>query len=119
MLKQAQKRNLAAIKEGRVDLRLGDVAKLPSFGIEFDKVLSVNTIFFWEKPIEILEHIRSVMKSGGVIALTVQPFKGTDETSREYGHQIINHLENAGFTNIRMEIKTMKPVASVCVLGIK
>jgi SAM-dependent methyltransferase len=119
MLKQAQKRNLAAIKEGRVVLRLADVANLPSFEIAFDKVLSVNTIFFWEKPIEILENIRNVMKLGGVIALTVQPFKGTDETSKEYGYQIMNHLEHAGFTNIRMEMKNMKPVASVCVLGIK
>lgn len=119
MFKQAQKRNWAAIKDGRVDLRLGDVANLPSFEIEFDKVLSVNTIFFWEKPIEILKHIRRVMKPGGVIALTVQPFNETDEKSKEYGHQMMNYLENAGFTNVRMEIKSMKPVASVCVLGMK
>jgi ubiquinone/menaquinone biosynthesis C-methylase UbiE len=119
MLKQAQKRNLAAIKEGQVDLKLADVADLPSFGIAFDKVLSVNTIFFWEKPLEIFENIRDVMKPGAVIAITVQPFKGTDETSKEYGHQIMNHLENVGFTKIRMEMKTMKPAASVCVLGIK
>jgi len=118
MFKQAQKRNLTAIKEGRVDLRLGDVANLPLFDIAFDKVLSINTIFFWEKPIEILKHIRRVMKPGGVIALTVQPFNETDEKAKEYGHQMMNYLENAGFTNVRMEIKPMKPVASVCVLGI-
>lgn len=119
MVKQAQKRNITKIKEGRVDLRLGDVANLPTFEIAFDKVLSVNTIFFWEKPIEILKQIRRVMKPGGVIALTVQPFNGTDETSKEHGHQIRNHLQKAGFTNVRMEMKSMKPVASVCVLGIK
>jgi len=54
-----------------------------------------------------------------VIALTVQPFNETDEKAKEYGHQMMNYLENAGFTNVRMEIKPMKPVASVCVLGMK
>jgi ubiquinone/menaquinone biosynthesis C-methylase UbiE len=116
---RAQKRNWAAIKEGRVDLRLGDVARLPSFEIAFDKVLSVNTIFFWEEPTEILKQIRRVMKPGGVIALTVQPFNETDEKAKEYGHQMMNYLEHADFTNVRMEIKPMKPVASVCVLGMK
>lgn len=32
MLKQAQKRNRKAIQEGRVELILGDVNKIPSFG---------------------------------------------------------------------------------------
>jgi len=117
MFKQARKRNWAAIKEGRVDLRLGDIADLPSFEIGFDKVLSINTIFFWEKPIGILKHIRRLMNPGGVIALTVQPFNETDDKAKSYGNQIMKYLEDAGFANVRVEMKSMKPVASVCVLG--
>jgi len=46
MLHQATRRNAAAIREGRVDLRLGAVESLPAFEMPFDKILAVNTVVF-------------------------------------------------------------------------
>src|SRR5262245_42676237 len=43
MLHQATRRNAAAIRDGRVDLRLGRVESLPAFAAPFDKILAINT----------------------------------------------------------------------------
>lgn len=120
MLKQAQKRNKEAIKKGRVELKLADVNDLPSFDQDFDKVYSVNSIMFWQDPIETLKRVRQFMKPNGLIAITIQPFvKGaTEETAKKFGDEVANYLENAGFSHIKMELKSMKPVSAVCVLGV-
>lgn len=120
MLQQAQKRNKKAIQEGRVKLILADVNNVPSFDLMFDKIFSVNSIIFWKEPIETLKEIRQLLKPCGLIALTIQPYmKGaTVETSKRLGNEIVNYLKQAGFSNIRMELKEMKPVAAVCVLGV-
>lgn len=119
MLQQAQKRNREGIQEGRVELKLDDINNLSSFDLLFDKVFSVNSIIFWEAPIETLKTIRQFMKKNGVIAITIQPFtKGaTEETAKQLGNEIANFIKEAGYSDIRMELKQMKPVATVCVLG--
>ena len=73
MLRQATRRNAAAIRTGRVDLRLGSVDCLPVFAEPFDKVLAVNAIMFWDQTIDRLEELRRVMRPGGRIAIAHQP----------------------------------------------
>ena len=121
MMQQALKRNKEGIRKGQVELILADVQNLPSFNLHFDKVFSINSIIFWENPVETLKEIRESMKENGVIAITVQPFmKGaTNETTKQLGRKIFNQLNEAGYSDIKMELKHMKPVATVCVLGKK
>lgn len=120
MLRQAIKRNKKAIQEGKVTLRLEEVSNIPSFKLKFDKVLSVNSIIFWEDPVKSLKKIRQIMKPNGLIALTILPYmKGaTEETSKKLGNDIVCYLKQAGFSNIKTELKEMKPVAAICVLGV-
>lgn len=120
MLRQAQKRNKDAIRKGQVELLLADVFHLPTFSLLFDKVYSINSIMFWEEPVETLKRIRSIMKENGVIAITVQPFmKGaTEETVKKIGIEIAEQLIDAGYSDIQIERKQMKPIAAVCVLGV-
>src|SRR5262245_31617235 len=44
MVRQASKRNAAAISAGRVDLRVGSAEELPDFGAQFDKIYAVNSM---------------------------------------------------------------------------
>jgi ubiquinone/menaquinone biosynthesis C-methylase UbiE len=44
MVRQATQRNAAAVRAGRVDLRLGAAEQLPAFTEPFDKVLVVNNL---------------------------------------------------------------------------
>lgn len=120
MLKQASKRNKKAIQNGVVELIQADDHLLPSFDFSFDKVYSVNSIPFWKEPAEALKGIRKVMKDGGIIAITVQPFaKGvTMDTAKETGENVMNDMKAAGFADIRLELKQMNPAPAVCVLGV-
>jgi ubiquinone/menaquinone biosynthesis C-methylase UbiE len=120
MLKQAKRRNAQAIKEGRVDLRLAEVSNIPLFQTEFDKVISINSIIFWQHPIHQLQQIRKLMKLGGLIALTVQPrMKGaTNETTEKIGNELMRYLNEAGFSNIKLETKHLQPVNAVCAIGV-
>lgn len=121
MVRQARKRNASAIREGRVDLRLGSVSNPPAFGKPFDKIFSINSIQFWENPVEDLKGLRQLLKSGGRIVITFQPRNpgATDEDAERMGKEIVAYLVGAGFSQIRMEKRSMKPVSSICVLGVK
>lgn len=120
MLKQAKKRNEEAIQKGLVDLRLASVSELPIFEEKFDHIMSVNSIIFWENPVSALTSIRQIMKPNGKIAITLQPrMKGANnETVKEFGQKINHYLTEAGYSECKIYIKSMKPIAAVCVTAI-
>lgn len=119
MLRQARRRNAAAIRNGKVELSLGSVSALPAFSEPFDKCFAVNTMHRWDKPLERLKELRRLLKPGGLIAITEQPRSqgATDETAQRMGKEIAAALREAGFSRMRLETKKMKPVSAVCVLG--
>jgi len=120
MLKQAGKRNQKAIREGRLELKLGAVSALPYPDEYFDKVFSVNVIQFWPNPIEDLKEMRRVLKKGGTVAATLQPRWTRDETMiDEIGREMVNQFSAAGFGNVRMFKKPTRPMTTVCVIGVK
>ena len=118
MVRQGARRNAAAISAGRVDLRLGSAEDLPAFAEPFDKVFAVNNLGRWREPEEQLRSIRSLMRSGGRIAIVSQPRcpGATTETTVAAGQKIATYLTAAGFTGIRSEMLALKPPV-VCVIG--
>jgi len=120
MLQQAEKRNAAAIEVGRVKLWLGSVGDLPGFDDPFDKILAVNSMQFWEHPVAQLGELRRHLKPGGRIALAFQPrWQGaTEDDAHEAGRDMVDRLTAAGFKQVRLEIKPIKPISVVCVLGL-
>jgi ubiquinone/menaquinone biosynthesis C-methylase UbiE len=119
MVQQASKRNAAAIREGRVELRFGSVSNLPTFDQPFDKIFTINSIHFWTDPIERLKELRALLRPGGMIAVVIQPRSrsATDTTARLVGEELVVDLEHAGFVNCRLEIKQIKPVSVACAIG--
>jgi SAM-dependent methyltransferase len=120
MVRQASKRNAEALREGRVTLLLGSAANLPRFDAPFDKIFTINSIHFWSRPVHCLRQLRSVLKAGGLIAVTVQPRSrsATHETTNIVGEDLLTHLEQAGFSQCRVEVRRAKPVSVACALGI-
>jgi SAM-dependent methyltransferase len=119
MLHQASRRNAPAIRDGRVDLRLGSVEHLPAFARPFDKILAVNTAMFWVHPDRSLEELRHLLRAGGRIAVVHQP-RGpgvTDATAALRGKEMAAKLARAGFSNVRTETLGLKP-AAVCAIGV-
>lgn len=121
MLEQASHRNRAAIEAGQVVLMEASVESLPSWEQPFDRVLSVNNIFFWEDAEAGLGGLYECLCVGGRIAVVVQPRApgSTDDTTREYATTLEQQLHNTGFINIRHEFLKIKPTMVVCVLGEK
>jgi len=118
MVQQAERRNAEAVRRGHVDLRLCSIDDLPDFDAPFDKVLAVNVTLFWDRPVELLENLRRVLRMGGRIAIAFQP-RGpgaTDETATTTGQQLVAALRDAGFSQIRLETE-LNP-AVVCALGV-
>jgi SAM-dependent methyltransferase len=120
MVQQATRRNAAAVRAGRVDLRLGNAEHLPAFDAPFDKILAVNSLMFWDDPVARLKELRDRLRPGGRIAIAFQP-RGpgsTDETAARAGREIAGHFTTAGYTDVGVETLPLKPTAVVCVLGV-
>lgn len=120
MLQQARKRNARAIEAGRVTLRLGSVSDLPAFHDPFDKVLAVNSIQFWENPTAVLRKLRQLMNPGGRIALALQLRSqgATNDDAHQAGRDMVEKLGAAGFGQVRLEIKPLKPISVVCAVAV-
>ena len=65
MLKAAQKNNIQAIEEDRLDICFGDCEVLPFNDNSFDKVFCINVVYFWQNPTDNLMEIHRVLKPGG------------------------------------------------------
>ena len=120
MVRQATRRNAAAVRAGRVELRLGSAEDVSAFDEPFDRILAVNSLMFWDDPVARLKELRSLLRPGGRIAIAFQP-RGpgsTDETAARAGREIAAHFATAAFTDVRVETLALKPTAVVCVLGV-
>ncbi|ASE60389.1 SAM-dependent methyltransferase [Chryseobacterium indologenes] len=56
--------------ENQANFVLYDGNKLPFENNVFDKIFTVNTVYFWENPIEFLNEIYRVLKDDGIFVLT-------------------------------------------------
>jgi ubiquinone/menaquinone biosynthesis C-methylase UbiE len=120
MLRQAARRNAAAIAAGRVSLSQATVDQLPSgLGGPLDAILSVNSLGFWPAPAERLGELRRRLRPGGRIAIASQPRcpGATASTTRQAAREIEALLQNAGFTKTRTETLDLDPPVA-CILGV-
>lgn len=119
MLDQARARNAKASQEGRLVLRLASIDNLPANIGSFDKAYSVNVVQFFPNQLEAFRRIHSLLKSKGVVATTYMP--RTKNPSRadafNLAEEVKQHMETAGFTNIRIEELPLEPVPAVCIIG--
>jgi SAM-dependent methyltransferase len=117
MRAMAAKRNVAAIAEGRVDIRPGDSDHLPDG--PFDAALAVNTSIFWPDADRTVAALADRMRPGGRVAIAVQPrWKGaTDEDAVQMAEDNLGRLRQAGFTDLRVERLGLRPIDAACALG--
>jgi SAM-dependent methyltransferase len=118
MLRIATRRNAAAIRDGRVHLRLATADALPDFGTPLDKIVAVNSMGFWPEPVSRLKELRSLLRAGGTIAVAAQPRcpGATAETSAKAGQAVAANLRAADFSPTRVETLDLEPPV-VCVLA--
>jgi ubiquinone/menaquinone biosynthesis C-methylase UbiE len=97
MVQQANRLNEAFVQQEQAQFMLAEADNLPFAKEIFDKVFTVNTIYFWENPQTILSHIRRVLKPGGLFVIAIRP-KRTMELLPfvKYGFTMYNSAELDG-----------------------
>jgi SAM-dependent methyltransferase len=119
MLRQASRRNAAAIRAGRVTLIRASVEQIPpALDGPFDAILAVNSLGFWPAPAERLAELRRRLAPGGRIAIASQPRcpGATAATSRDAARQIEGLLTEAGFTHLSTQALPLSPPVA-CILA--
>jgi SAM-dependent methyltransferase len=119
MLRQASKRNAAAIRAGRVTLIRASADQLPpALDGPFDAILAVNSLGFWPAPGQRLAELRRRLAPGGRLAIASQPRcpGATADTSRRAAREIEALLTDAGFTETSTHTLPLNPPVA-CVLA--
>jgi SAM-dependent methyltransferase len=121
MLRQAAKRNAAAIRAGRVTLVRASVEQIPpALAGPFDAVLAVNSLGFWPEPARQLAELRRRLAPDGRIAVVSQPRcpGASADTSRRAARETADLLEAAGFTHLRTEFLPLGPPVAGVLAGL-
>jgi SAM-dependent methyltransferase len=119
MVRQASRRNAAAIRAGQVTLIRASVDQIPPvLDGPFDAILAVNTLGFWPAPAQRLAELRRRLAPGGRIAIVSQPrcHGATADTSRGAAGEIEDLLSGAGFTHVSTQTLPLSPPVA-CVLA--
>jgi SAM-dependent methyltransferase len=113
MVAAAKNRNATGIRTGKIDLRYGDATQIPFAENSFDKAFSIHSIYFWPDPVAALREIWRVLKSNGLLILTVLPKEkwnpndpenaGTPDCKPYSGNDLNRMLGQAGFRATRVE----------------
>ncbi|TDD16748.1 class I SAM-dependent methyltransferase [Nonomuraea diastatica] len=118
MVRQAARRNAAAVRARRVHLTHASVERLPGFGDPLDAILAVNSVGFWPDPVERLRELRRLLRPAGRIALVSQPRcpGAARDTTARAAQELQDLLTEAGFAPLRVEILELDPPVA-CVLA--
>jgi ubiquinone/menaquinone biosynthesis C-methylase UbiE len=93
---------------------------LPFDESKFNKVFAVNSLQFWSNLGAGLHEVRRVSKPGGRIVIIIQPMWAKSESEvRTVGEKLEFQLKQAGFQQVRLETRPMKPISAVSGVGIK
>jgi ubiquinone/menaquinone biosynthesis C-methylase UbiE len=108
MVEEAKKLNQSWAENGQVKFIQGSVDRLPFTDQSFTKILSVNTIYFWEQPAVVLNELYRVLATGGNLVIAIRPkHQMINYPFTKFGftlyakEDIITILQAAGFINIR------------------
>ncbi len=128
MVEEARRRNAAAIRAGRVEIKQGDASALPYPDASFDRAFSIHSIYFWPRPADCLKELRRALKPGGLLAITIQPKdkwsemqqRETDLRTLYISTDLVRMLSDAGFRDVRLEASPEPDkFEGVSVLGVK
>lgn len=118
IIAEARKINQDFITKGKVHFQLTDGITLPFDDYRFDKIFTVNTIYFWTNPSEYLNEIKRILKPKGTFSIGFAdktfmqnlPFTPYGFTLYEV-ETVKELLEKAGLT-IKNTLKKLEQVQS-------
>jgi ubiquinone/menaquinone biosynthesis C-methylase UbiE len=110
MVRQAERRFRRPIAEGRMRVQLGDVSRLPFPEASFDRVFTINTIYFWPDALQGMSEIRRVLKNGGRAAVALrskekmEKYAVTKYDFRLFSpEEVADLMRQAGFRDVQID----------------
>jgi ubiquinone/menaquinone biosynthesis C-methylase UbiE len=110
MVREADRRFRRPIAEGHMRVQLGDVSHLPFPDATFDRVFTINTIYFWPDALQGLSEIHRVLRDGGRAAVSIRSgekmgkYAVTKYDFRLFSpDDVANLMRQAGFHDIRVD----------------
>jgi ubiquinone/menaquinone biosynthesis C-methylase UbiE len=96
MLRQATRRNAAAISDGRVELRRCSADDMPFVDGNFDKALAINSMQLWPDKLAGLREVSRVLRHDGQIAMAFTAYSGQQREG------VAELIAEAGFSDCRV-----------------
>ncbi|RYE46744.1 MAG: class I SAM-dependent methyltransferase, partial [Sphingobacteriales bacterium] len=94
MVDEAIKFNTDHIRSGNAEFKLSDAGSLPFPENTFDKVFTVNTIYFWDDRSLVLSGVKNVLKPGGLFVIALRPrFQMENYPFVKYGFNLFSAEE--------------------------
>lgn len=110
MVRDAQHRFQREIEAGRVRLQLGNIAHLPYPDETFDRVFTINTIYFWPDLQQGFAEIRRVLKPDGKAAISMRSREKMEKhsvTKHNFrlftGQEVAALMRQAGFRDVSID----------------
>ena len=79
MISEAEEMNKELVYGGRARFVFAGITSMPFPGKSFDKILSVNTIYFWDDEPSALREVLRVLKPGGKFVIGFRPKHQTEK----------------------------------------
>jgi SAM-dependent methyltransferase len=109
MVREAERHFRPEIANGGLRVQLGDIAALPLASATFDRVFTINTIYFWPDTLQGFEEIRRVLKPGGLAVIALRSRENMACVSfTQHGFrlfsppEVLSLMQHAGFTNVKL-----------------
>lgn len=127
MISIAQKRNKKSIQTGHVKILKGNFDELPLQNEYYDKVCSINTIYFWPKPEITAQKIADIIKPGGIFIAGFEDMNQLRQRNLDADvfkiysiEEVKNLFVKAGFlSDINIESRKKGKLAFHCVVARK
>lgn len=117
-VKTSREHNSECIYSGRMDIVEASVENLPFADDTFDRIITVESFYFWKSPQEDLREVYRVLAGKGIFLIVADIYGGADLSDSEieniHKYNLYNPtpdefeklLTNAGFSDVKIHTKS-------------
>ena len=122
MLTKVSRKYSSAIADGTLNIQLADIKKLPFADDYFDKIYTINTLYFWSDASKSFSEIKRTLKPNGVFLNVVYVKEFLDKLAHakyvysKYSFEQIMEMTQAADLKVVQAIE-IQPNASFCIIG--